>query len=59
MGPLRMTLAFYIDQPVPTADLDELSDLVRSAIDAKIGETDYMIQDVNNYDISFELQDDI
>lgn len=56
---MRLTLEFLIDDPVPTEDLDELSDLVRAAIDKNIGEVDYMVQDVSNYQISFELLDDI
>ncbi len=54
---MRLTLEFYIDQPVAADDLDELSTLVREAIDEKIGESDYMVEEVYNYDISFELID--
>lgn len=56
---MRLSLEFYIDDPVPTEDLDDLSDLVRAAIDKHIGEVDYMVQDIHNYDVSFELLDDI
>ncbi len=60
---MRLKLEFYIDQPVAADDLDDLDDLdelaalVREAIDEKIGETDYMVEEVSNYDISFELID--
>ena len=57
MTPVRLNLEFLIDQPVPTDDLDELADLVREAIDDKLGQTDYMSADVRGYDITFELLD--
>lgn len=52
MVPLKLTLEFYLDA-VSADDLDELGDLVREAIDEKIGETEYMIQDVG---LQFEIQ---
>ncbi len=50
-------LEFYIEQPVPAADLDDFSDIIRKAIDEKIGETDYMVQDIS-YNIELEIKDD-
>ena len=47
-------LELYIEEVIPTDDLDELSALIREAIDEKIGESEYMIQDVG---IQLELQD--
>ena len=49
---MRLMLEFYLDE-VSAEDLDDLSDMVRAAIDEKIGETEYMIQDVG---INFEIQ---
>ncbi len=49
-----LTLEFYIDEPVSSMDLDELSDQVREAVDKVVGETDYMVQEVK---ISSELID--
>ena len=44
---MRIALEFYIDEVLCTIDLDELSDMIRAAIDEKIGETDYMVQDIH------------
>jgi hypothetical protein len=52
-----LTLTFYIDEPKPLQDLDDLSDIVREAIDEKVGESDYVIQDVSGLNVSYELND--
>lgn len=57
MSPMRLHLTFIIEDPVPAEDLDDLGNLVREAIDEKIGETEYMVAEVKGYDISFELFD--
>jgi hypothetical protein len=57
MHPMILTLTFYIDEPKPLQDLDDLSDIVREAIDEKVGESDYVIQDVSGLNVSYELND--
>ena len=57
MNPMILTLTFYIDQPIPLQDMDDLSDVVREAIDEKIGESDYMVQDVTGLDVKYEFND--
>lgn len=44
---MRIALEFYIDEVLCVGDLDDLSDVLRAAIDEKIGETDYMVQDIH------------
>ena len=55
---MNLTLTFYIDEPRNCEDLDEFSDLVREAIDEKIGECDYMVQDISGYDVQLEIYDE-
>jgi len=43
---MKITLEFYIDEPVSITDVDDLSDIVREAVDKAVGETDYMVQDL-------------
>jgi hypothetical protein len=57
MTPMILTLTFYIDEPKPLQDLDDLSDIVREAIDEKVGESDYMVQDVGGLNVEYELND--
>jgi len=57
MNPMILTLTFYIDEPKPLQDLDDLSDIVREAIDEKVGESDYMVQDVSGLNVDYELND--
>jgi len=59
MEPIKLTLEFYIDDPVPVEDIDDLSDLIRHVIDTNIGETDYMVQDLyRSYSVDLEFQDE-
>lgn len=58
MTPMNLTLTFYIHEPHSCEDLDEFSDLVREAIDTKIGECDYMVQDISGYDVQLEIYDE-
>lgn len=44
---MRMTLEFYLGEVLGAKDLDDLSDDIHAVIDEKIGETDYMVQDVH------------
>ena len=55
---MRITLEFYVDIPPPIEDLDEMCELIREAVDEKIGQTDYMVQDVRGYNVQLELIDD-
>lgn len=57
MNPMELHLTLYIDNPVPIEDLDDLATLVREAVNEKIGEVDYLVQDVIGFDISYEFID--
>ena len=52
---MKLTLELYIPEPTGN-DIDELTDLVRRAVDKAIGESDYVVQDVG---LSFEINDSI
>lgn len=51
---MKLTLELYIPEPASN-DIDDLTDLVRAAVDKAIGESDYVIQDVG---LSFEINDE-
>jgi len=53
MDPVKLTIELFIPEPVSN-DIDDLTDLVRDAVDEAIGESDYVVQDVG---LSFELHD--
>ena len=53
MDPVRLTIELYIPEPASN-DIDELTDLVQSAVEEAIGEADYVVQDVG---LSFEISD--
>lgn len=55
---MRLYLEFEITDPVSVDDLDELADIVRRVVDEKVGESDFMIVDIRDYTIAFELIDD-
>ena len=58
MNAMRLYLEFEITDPVSVDDLDELADIVRRVVDEKVGESDFMIVDIRDYTIAFELIDD-
>lgn len=51
---MRIQLTFDLYETIAVEDLDELCDLIREAVDEKIGETEYMVQDIG---IGIELFD--
>ena len=53
MDPVKLTIELYINDPVSN-DIDELTDLVRDAVEEKIGEADYTIADIG---LTFEIDD--
>lgn len=54
MDPVKLIIELYIPNPVSN-DIDELTDLVRDAVDEAIGESDYVVQDIG---LSFQLDDE-
>ena len=51
---MKLIIELYIPNPVSN-DIDELTDLVRDAVDEAIGESDYVVQDIG---LSFQLDDE-
>lgn len=48
---MKITVELYISEPVSN-DIDELTDIVRDAVETAIGEAEYTVQDVG---LDFEL----
>lgn len=57
MAPIELTLTFFIDEP-SSEEIDDLAVAAREAIDEKIGESDYMLEDVRYFDVDIKLIDD-
>jgi hypothetical protein len=55
MDRMILTLTFYIDEPIPTQDIDDLTDLVSEAITEKVGDLDYLTQDISGIDYNFQI----
>ena len=57
MAPMELHLTFYINDPVSSDDLDTLATIAREAIDEKVGESDYMIEEVIGFDVDIQIDD--
>lgn len=51
---MRLTLVVDLTQPAPAGDIDDLIDLLREAIEEKLGEIDYLRDDIENLYIDFQ-----
>ena len=51
---MRITVELILSETYSDVEVDEISDIVREAIDEKVGESEYMVQDVR---VGIELDD--
>ena len=54
---MEIHLTFYMNDTVSSDDIDELITMTREAVDEKIGESDYMIEEVSRYDVGIQIDD--
>ena len=50
---MKITVELFIDDPISN-DIDELTDAVTDAVEAAVGDADYVVSDIG---LSFELID--